>query len=109
MRGLRREFPTEIEIRDGIFYKILFKSARKMDTETHTVWGFCDPNRREIWIRQGQKPAQRAVTFWHELQHAIEFEWEIDLPHKTIYDLEAPLAHIFKRNAWITWADWKDK
>lgn len=108
MKGLRRDFPREVEIREGVFYKIFFKRPAKMDTPKHIVWGFTDPNSREIWIRQGQTPHQRAQTFWHELQHAIEFEWEIDLPHKTVYDLEAPLAYIFNRNTWISWTEWKN-
>lgn len=104
MRGYIKEFPKEIEIKDGIFYKIKFK--RTLQNSKYD--GICFFHDKEIWISTGLTRRERLETFWHEVQHALDYEWELKIPHKMIYNLEKPMSFLFSRNTWIQWADWKD-
>lgn len=65
--------------------------------------GLCVGSSQEILLATGLTPKQRSETFWHELLHAIEFEYEIKIPHSLIYELEKPLSYIFMKNAFIHW------
>lgn len=103
MKGLRRDFPKQICI-NGNMWRLYF---RKMIEGKANVLGLCCPEDKVILIKVGQKPQARLQTFFHELLHAIEFEYGVKISHKLIYKLEGPLADIVAQNCWMTWADWK--
>lgn len=102
MNGKRRDFPKEICIGENIFYRIRFK--RNLLKEG--LAGLCHMDTKEIWIACGLSCQERLATFWHEVSHALDYEYGIKLSHKQVYALEKPLAELFSRNAWVTWAKW---
>lgn len=101
MKGLRREFPNMLRIKDDVFYKVKFRR------ETDGAMGWCDQGKQEIIIATGLPPKERILTFIHEALHAIEFEHEIKIPHKLIYQLEAPIAYLLTENTNLQWVEWK--
>jgi hypothetical protein len=89
----RRDYPKELHIGDAI-YKVKF--VRKL--EKGTV-GLCDPSEYEIKILCGQSPEETFKTFIHEVLHALlEFENDMEIKHKMIYDLEKPLYQLLRDN-----------
>lgn len=63
--------------------------------------GRCDPNKKQMLIsmKHGKREAER--TFIHEVLHAIEFEYDLRIPHALIRILEIPIWKILKLNGWI--------
>lgn len=104
MRGLKREFPKEMVIGQST-WKV--KWQRVID-EDPNCRGICDPETKTIVIALGLPKKQRVETFFHELLHAVEFEFGVRISHKLIYRLEGPLASVFQQNAWVTWAEWEE-
>jgi hypothetical protein len=51
-------------------------------------YGNCQNEPRIIRLRKGMRPATIMRTFLHELAHACEFEYGIELQHEFIYLLE---------------------
>lgn len=60
--------------------------------------GLCDGNERVITIYVGQRPRMVMSTFWHEILHAIEFEYGIPIPHRMIYATEGAIADVIIKN-----------
>ncbi len=90
-----RSYPKEWVIGDST-YTLVFK--HKIDSETHNVYGECDPSDMEIRIVYGLSRKDLFMTFVHEMAHGIEFEYEIFIPHKLIEKLEEPIAQIIYDN-----------
>jgi hypothetical protein len=91
------EYPRELFI-NGNIWTVRF--CRKMpDSEkTDTTLGLCDPGSLEIIIKLGQGRLETLSTFIHEICHMIEFEHEIDIPHKLISKLEDPIRDFVLEN-----------
>lgn len=75
-------------------YDVVFKKQKNMGKDTR---GECSPE-GIISIAQGISREQVYETLVHELLHAIEFEYGIDIPHKLIYELEVPLTEFLLQN-----------
>lgn len=102
MKYRKRDIPKEIEIADGIFYKVKFKRGLR---EKHGYDGLCFYDSKEIWIASGLCYLETASTLMHEALHAISHEHDIKLEHKLIYKIEEALAFFLFRNAvWIKWS-----
>jgi hypothetical protein len=87
-----REYPKEILVVDSI-YSIKF--CRKIPgINEDGLAGVACPSTKTIYIVLGQTPEERFSTFWHEVLHAIEFETDKKIPHKTIYALEGKLSSV---------------
>lgn len=88
----QRVYPKEIVV-GGAVYRVKF--VRKIPgIEFDGLAGVACPSSKIIYIVLGQTPEERFSTFWHEVLHAIEFETEKKIPHKTIYALEAHLSSV---------------
>jgi hypothetical protein len=84
------DIPRELLIGDGIW---TVKFVRKVpQVEKGYLLGLCDPCDRIIYIRQGQSYIDRADTFLHELIHALDFEYDLNIKHKTVYGLARGMA-----------------
>lgn len=83
-----KDLPRQIELKDGI-WDVVFKHELK----DHGVFctGLCDPGEKRISIKTGQTPDERFATLLHEVIHAIEFEFNIDLGEHTVRKLEKGL------------------
>lgn len=95
----RRDFPKSLEI-NGNEWQILF---RKLIEGDPYCYGLCCFDTRTITIRTGLKPDERRKTFFHELLHAIDYEYNINIAHRLVYKLEGPLSDVFEQNCWLEW------
>ena len=91
--------PHKVEIKPGIVYYVTY--VDRFDDPYQS--GYCigsdfKNGYRTIQIKKGLTPTFRAKTFLHELLHAIDFEWNVKIPHKLIEALEKPLFILFTRN-----------
>lgn len=93
------DYPKEIVVGDSIyrlrFVRTICNTRSGSDKET---LGLCCPSEKEILIKQGLEPQERLSTLIHEILHCIEFEFDVELPHKLIYQLEGPLTQILLDN-----------
>jgi hypothetical protein len=89
-----RKYPREIRIKDET-YQVKF--VRKIKGERSTL-GECDPSTHVIRIKLGQSLSETFATFIHEVLHAIEFEYEIKISHKAIYQFERGIADLLLAN-----------
>ncbi|NCY21739.1 hypothetical protein EBX31_07265 [bacterium] len=95
----QKDYPKDIIVGDSVylvrFVRAIGGEPAGSDKET---LGLCCPGEKEILLKQGMTPRERMSTFIHELLHAIEFEYEIDIPHKLVYQLEGPLTQLVLDN-----------
>lgn len=98
----KRDIPKEIEIADGIWYRVVWKRAKSDFAAKYHGMIFFD--KKEIWISQGMDMDETLATLIHECLHGLFFEIGKDLDHKTIYKIEGPLSFFLARNlVWIKW------
>ena len=91
-----KDYPREIQVGDSIW---AIKFVRNLgQTATTITWGLCDPSTQTISIRLGQTAKERLKTVLHELLHAIEDEYGIEIPHGLIHKLEDPFARFLIDN-----------
>lgn len=92
-RGMLPDWPFDLKIRDEVYpirYVTKFRDPKTM--------GECDPHKHEIRIKKGLTPKQEFRTIIHEILHALEFEYDLEMKHQLVYDLEKPLYRLFKDN-----------
>lgn len=91
---LEKDYPKQLHIRDAT-YKVRF--VKKISGESST-FGECCPVKQEIKIKKGLTLTETFNTFIHETLHAIEFEYDIDIPHSHVYVLEKALSDLLVTN-----------
>lgn len=87
-----RQYPKTIHINDEI-YEIKF--VKKLATKEV---GECDPQTRVIKIKLGMGAPETFTTFIHEVLHAFEFEYDLNVDHPTIYKLEKAITDFLLTN-----------
>jgi hypothetical protein len=94
----KRDYKKVIDVpcKDGTFQPYDVKWVKRFKRKS--TLAECDPGDHTITIKLGQSRAETFRCMIHELLHAIEFECEIDIPHKMIYALEEPLALLLLEN-----------
>jgi hypothetical protein len=94
------KYPAKLRIGDRD-YRIRFvrsiRGCRKGDEKGSTL-GLFDPNRREILVKRGLSQDETLKTNIHETVHGFEEEYEIRLPHESVYKLEEALFDFFCAN-----------
>jgi hypothetical protein len=91
--------PHKVQIKPGVFYMVAYvdkfddPKQRGRCASKHEKFGS-----RTIFIQKGLGPRLEQETFVHELLHAIEFEYNVTIPHRLIYALEYPLRRLFSLN-----------
>jgi hypothetical protein len=63
--------------------------------------GECNFETKQIVLKKDLKPATLKKTFIHELIHAICLEEGIEIPHRSIYELEGVLYRMLRLNGWV--------
>lgn len=90
------KLPHHIKIKNKVSYEVLhideFKDPRTL--------GECRYDSKQIVLKKGQSQRQEIQSLIHEILHAVSFERGIDLPHKSIYELEVALYYIIFHNKW---------
>ncbi|NDF13277.1 MAG: hypothetical protein EB060_10755 [Proteobacteria bacterium] len=97
--------PSRVRIKRNAVYNVVYQA--EIEGNKH-LEGLCvritvpgERPVRQIILKKGMSRTQTELAFIHELIHAIEFEYEIAIPHALIYLLEAPIHKILKLNDWI--------
>lgn len=88
------KIPHKVKIKPGVFYHVVW--VDRFDDAEQVGW--CDGNQRLIYLKKRMGKKEQNEVFIHEVLHAIEFEYEIQIPHKLVYDLSAPLALVMTQN-----------
>lgn len=96
----QRDYPRQFYLGDTQWS---VKFVRKMppvaaDTKRHRTVGYCCFETSTVYILMGLSPFERLVTFVHELMHAFEAEFDLEIPHKLIEQLEEPFASFWHHN-----------
>jgi len=95
-------YPERLKIGDR-WYRIRFvksiRGCRKPVTAKGTSVGLCDEARGEILIRNELTSDEKLKTLLHELIHAMEFEYQIKMPHAAVYQYEEALFDFFCANS----------
>lgn len=89
------DYPKSIYVRAET-YKVIFKSTLPEDT-----LGWTDSGTHTISIKNGLSPRETFSTFVHELLHALEFEGNLKIKHKTVYKLEKMLVELYIDNDFL--------
>lgn len=91
----KSEYPSEVHVCEET-YKVKF--VDKIPQGGRKCVGLCDPGTRTIYIKNGLTKSQTFRTFTHEAIHALEAEWEIDMPHKMVYQFEKAIVDFLLMN-----------
>jgi hypothetical protein len=75
------------------------KFTKKSPDDLEDTLGLCHPGEKCLYIKLGQSRREILETFIHELLHAMEDEYEFNIPHKVVGELEKPLADFLIQNA----------
>lgn len=94
VKKFKDAIPKEIFVK-GAKYNVVFTNTMNF---TDTVYGLFDPSTRTIFIKKHMTERQTIATFFHELCHAFEHEFEKELGHKAINWLEYALADFYMSN-----------
>lgn len=88
--------PRKVRITAKISYSVLFVDKLENDD-----LGSCDKNSRQILILLGMSKKETLATFIHELIHAIEFEYNIAIPHLAVHQMDLAIEAILRLNKWV--------
>lgn len=92
MRLLRpNDLPELLEIGDVSYRVCLAKKLKNNDM------GFCDDDMKLIVLSRNQELNELNATFWHEILHAIEFEFKLNLGHDKINKLEWAILQVMRQ------------
>ena len=94
-------YPKTLRIGDRT-YRIRFvksiRGCKKAIGEGATV-GLYDPFRIEILIKTGMSKDDTLKTLFHEVIHAMEYEYDIKLAHSGVYKFEEALFDFIAANS----------
>jgi hypothetical protein len=90
--------PSKVKIKRGVYYSVVWQEVIRDDV---SCLGLCDPNERIIYLKLKMSNTDIAKTMIHEICHALTFECNFDLPHKTVYALEESIFKLLKLNRWL--------
>jgi hypothetical protein len=97
MRWRLKDIPRTILVGDTV-WDVRF--VRRI-LEDKTAVGQADFDEKEILICLGIGKKEQAKTLIHELLHAFECEYKINLPHELIYKLEEPIYRFLCDNCFL--------
>ena len=90
-------YPKTVEV-EGMNWAIKFKRKPFYDDEGDECLGLCDPEDKTIYIKIQTDKVDMFRVFIHEVLHAIEYEREIEIPHKYIEKLDRGVSKFLIKN-----------
>lgn len=87
------KYPKEIVIRKAIYCVLIVDTIKN----NPRILGFCS-RKHKIWIKKQASRKKMYDTFMHELLHAFEFEYNIKIKHKAVYQLAKAFTKYLKDN-----------
>lgn len=88
------KIPHRVKIKPGVFYHVVW--VDRFDDPKQIGWS--DKDARLIYLKHRMGVKETNEIFIHEVLHAIEYEYDIALPHKLVYALQGPLALLLTQN-----------
>lgn len=79
-------------------YTVILKDRLPRMGLKHGTDGICDPEKCEVLIRRSLTAERALEVLVHEYLHAIEFEYNIKIPHEMIKKLEGPISRLLLDN-----------
>lgn len=100
---MRDYIPRKMDLRGKFLVKdeiwhVKFVDKKRLPEDT---WGICDPSTNEILILKTLSPTITFDTWLHEILHAIEFSYDLKIPHDLIVKLEEPIREFIKQNLYV--------
>lgn len=92
------KIPSRVRIKRGVRYEIVRQT--EIDGKPDTL-GLCDPNTRHLYIKSDLSKTEEIKTYIHEMLHALEAEWDIKIPHESVYRLEEAIYKFLTLNKLI--------
>lgn len=97
--------PSRVRIKRNAVYNVVYQDIvdgnRNLEALCVRIEVPGEKPVRQIILKKGLAKTQSELAFIHEVLHAIEFEYELQIPHGLIYLLEIPIHKILKLNNWI--------
>lgn len=93
-------FPSDIRISENVIYEVVWKKGLIDPASNAPAYGLCDLDSKIIYLTMGMDKITAMQTLVHEIMHALEEEWGMDLPHEIIETLEHPVVLVFILNNW---------
>lgn len=87
------KYPKEIIIKDES-YRVCFVDV----IDGKDTLGQTDSGTQVIHLKKGQTLEETLKTLIHECLHALEFEYDIKISHKAVYQLENAIFDLLIKN-----------
>jgi len=94
-------YPKTLKIGDRTYRIRFVKSIRgcKKPVGSGAIVGLYDPSRIEILVKQGMSRDDTLKTLFHEIVHAMEYEYDIKIAHSGVYKFEEALFDFIAANS----------
>lgn len=93
------EIPKQVRIKNALYNVVFTNTLEFKDDEF--CFGACDPSTRTIFLKKHLTEQQTVSTYFHEVLHAFEFEYDVKIGHPMIEILEKCFAHLHRRNDFV--------
>lgn len=80
----QRSYPKTLIVNDSDWQ---IKFVNIVDGNKETL-GLCDPDTKTVYIKRGQKRGEILSVLIHEVCHIYEYEYDFEMKHSLVYDLE---------------------
>lgn len=94
----RRFYPKTIKVRKTNYKIIFVEKIKGRVAKGQAIVGYCNQKKKHLVIRDSQTDREAFSTLLHECLHAIEFEYEIKIKHKLVYELEKAMEQLLRDN-----------
>jgi hypothetical protein len=91
----KNKYPKELHFNEETY---TVKFVARIPGGTKADKGLCDGSTNTIFIRKSLDKSSMFRTFIHECIHAMEFEYEIPIPHPMVHQLEKAIGDFFMIN-----------
>lgn len=86
-------YPKTLRV-GNVTYKVVFK----VRIDSSDPLGMCDSGKRKIYIKKGLSLVSTFSTLIHEVLHALEFEYNIEIKHKSVHLYEQAILDFLMSN-----------
>lgn len=92
--------PNQIKVAKST-YDVVWQRQIVVGHDNSLADGYCDSVAKIIYLRIGMGKRLAFKTLIHELGHALSDEYGVQIPHRLLSDLEAPLEALLRVNRWL--------
>lgn len=89
-KKIKSTIPHRVRIKNKIWYEVLYIS----DFKDQKTLGETRFETKQIVIKTGLSPKMTVSTFFHEVLHAISFEYDVDLTENQVLNIENSVSYL---------------